>query len=246
MSSAFYLPPQFWGKRMELTGEQARHAHVLRLQAGDKAVLLDGEGRLGHCVIVNSQKKNIFLELEKEETASKPRSKVIMAIALGKAARRGFFLEKASELGCWAIWFWQAERSIGKISASVLESAKSKLIAGCKQSLNPWLPKLNSFENITEVAAAAVSCDWKYVPWEEENFSHMLLPDQIGKQGQTVYVIGPEGGITADEMSILKNGGFTPVSLGSRVLRCETAATLCLALHWWGSQLPPASNEACA
>lgn len=238
MSCAFYLAPQAWGEKMELCGEEARHAHALRLKAGDEALLLDGAGRIGHCRVESVKKRSVSLMLEKDDLYMAPQSRAIMAIALGKAVRRGFFMEKAAELGAWAIWFWQAERSQGKISGQVLEASRNRLIAGMKQSLNPWLPELAAFDDASSMAAAAAPCERKIVPWEEESSKNMLLPDQLGLPGRTVYAIGPEGGITTGEMDTLKNAGFMPASLGRRVLRCETAATLCLGLHWWASQLP--------
>ena len=69
----------------------------------------------------------------------------------------------------------------------------------------------------------------------------MLAPGMAGQSGLTVYVIGPEGGFSARELDTLRVSGFAAVSLGTRVLRCETAATLCLGIHWWASQLPKAS-----
>ena len=66
----------------------------------------------------------------------------------------------------------------------------------------------------------------------------MLTPALAGQPGLSVYVIGPEGGFSSRELDVLKHSGFIAVSLGNRVLRCETAATLCLGLHWWASQLP--------
>ncbi|MDR1659993.1 MAG: RsmE family RNA methyltransferase, partial [Desulfovibrio sp.] len=53
----------------------------------------------------------------------------------------------------------------------------------------------------------------------------------------SVYVIGPEGGFSQRELAVLHAAGFAPASLGKRVLRCETAAALCLGLHWWASHL---------
>ena len=66
----------------------------------------------------------------------------------------------------------------------------------------------------------------------------MLSPTMAGQRGLTVYVIGPEGGFSQRELTMLTQSGFCAVSLGTRVLRCETAATLCLGIHWWASQLP--------
>ena len=71
----------------------------------------------------------------------------------------------------------------------------------------------------------------------------MLTPDLAGRPGLSVYVIGPEGGFSARELDILHTAGFAAVSLGARVLRCETAATLCLGIHWWASQLPGRGAE---
>ena len=72
----------------------------------------------------------------------------------------------------------------------------------------------------------------------------MLTPEMAGQPGLTVYVLGPEGGFSQRELAALNNAKFTPVSLGARVLRCETAATLCLGIHWWASQLAGKADAA--
>ena len=64
----------------------------------------------------------------------------------------------------------------------------------------------------------------------------MLGIDAIGLPGTTIYVIGPEGGFSEREIALLNEAAYRPVSFGQRILRCETAATLCLGLHWWASQ----------
>lgn len=64
-----------------------------------------------------------------------------------------------------------------------------------------------------------------------------LTPDTLGQPGRTLCVVGPEGGFTAQEVEKLTRAGFLPATLGERVLRWETAAVLCLGLHWWKRQL---------
>jgi 16S rRNA (uracil1498-N3)-methyltransferase len=59
----------------------------------------------------------------------------------------------------------------------------------------------------------------------------MLSLDQLGRKGNTVFAIGPEGGFVPQEMGMLTEAGYAPVSLGDRPLRWETAAIMCLSLH---------------
>lgn len=235
---AFYLEPRKWAATLELDGQEAAHAHVLRLKKGDKILLLDGIGKSAICGIAEAGRKIFKLELESEDFAPEPESRAIIALALSKAVRRGFFMEKASELGAAAIWLWGAERSQGKLSPDLAEACRGQLIAGMKQCHNPWLPQIRVLQGVESVAGQAAGANWRIMPYEEQGGLPMLAPGQLGRPGSTVYVIGPEGGYTPAEVQCLRENGFFAVSLGKRVLRCETAASLCLGLHWWASQLP--------
>lgn len=237
MSGALYLPPEKWEFPAEIRGDELRHLAALRLKPGDSVRLLDGQGRIAACVIEALSRKRAVIQAENIEEFPEPEAKAVIAIAISKASRRGFFLEKAAELGAWEIWIWRAERSQGKISGDLLESCRAKLLAGCKQSENPWLPQVRGFNNAEETAKTGMECDWRFMPWENEQGLPMLEHQQLGKAGSTIFAIGPEGGITEEEAEIFTNAGFMSVSLGSRILRCETAATLCLGLQWWGAQL---------
>lgn len=239
---AFYLDPPKWASPLELDGQEAAHAHVLRLKKGDKILLLDGMGKSAICCIVEAGRKVFKLEPESEELVPEPESRAIIALALSKAARRGFFMEKASELGAAAIWLWRAERSQGKLSPDLAGACRGQLIAGMKQSHNPWLPQIHVLQGVESVAERAAGADWRILPYEDQGGLPMLAPGQLGRPGSTVYVIGPEGGYTPAEVQCLRENGFCAVSLGNRVLRCETAASLCLGLHWWASQLTAAEK----
>lgn len=238
MMPAFYMEPDKWGPALSLEDGEAAHAHVLRLREGSEVLLLDGRGKSARCVISRMGRKEISLLIREENFTPPPRARAIMALALSKATRRGFFMEKAAELGAWAVWLWQADRSQGKLSSGLAESCQGQLIAGLKQSRNPWLPNLALMASMEEVARQAAQADWRILPWELQDGSAMLEPSQLGREGTTIYVIGPEGGFSEHELDILRGAGFSFVSLGDRVLRCETAAALCLGLHWWASQLP--------
>ena len=241
----FYLPPEAWGHEVALEGQEAKHlGQVLRLGPGDEVGLLDGQGRTGRFVIRAAGKKNARLECLDESFTPRPVSLAVMALAFSKAVRRGFFMEKAVELGAHAVWLWQGDHSQGKLPAGARESCLGQMIAGAKQSGNPWLPEVRVLSSgADELAELSRTADQRFLPWEMQENVPMLTPDLAGRPGLSVYVIGPEGGFSARELDILHTAGFAAVSLGARVLRCETAATLCLGIHWWASQLPSRGAE---
>ncbi|MDR2851181.1 MAG: 16S rRNA (uracil(1498)-N(3))-methyltransferase [Desulfovibrio sp.] len=231
----FYLPPESWSSEIFLDKQEAKHlSRSLRLAPGQTVRLLDGAGRAGRFVILEIQKKTIRLERIEEQILQKPEARAVLAPAFSKAVRRGFFFEKAVELGCDAVWIWQGDHSQGKLPAALHATVRGQMIAGAKQCGNPWLPEVRVFPSgIIEVVAAADSVDYRILPWELQENVPMLALAQVGRPGVSLYVIGPEGGFSVRELALLS--GFTPVSLGARVLRCETAATLCLGIHWWAS-----------
>lgn len=212
---------------------------ALRLRAGEEVVLLDGQGRIGRCRIRQADKKQVLLVLLHEETVPRPTSLPVMALAFSKAVRRGFFAEKAAELGAHAVWLWQGDFSQGKLPPQAAETWRAQMIAGIKQSGNPWLPEVQVFTGgVDELIRQAAQADNRILPWELEETTSIISPSRLGLPGTTVYAIGPEGGFSPRELTALDAAGFARISLGARILRCETAATLCLGLHWWASQLP--------
>lgn len=242
---SFYLPPEAWGPECVLSGQEARHMiQALRVTPGEEVRLLDGAGREGVFVVDTVGKREAQLRCLSECTHPRPRSLPVVALAWSKAARRGFFMEKAVELGVHEIWLWQSEHSQGKVPADVKESWQGQMVAAIKQCGNPWLPAVHVLPGgVEELAQRASAAEHKLLPWEQQQGVPMLTPFLAGQPGTSVYTIGPEGGFSEREVACLRAQGFLPVSLGSRVLRCETAATLCLGLHWWASHLNPATGE---
>lgn len=238
----FYLPPEHWGHEVRLDGQEARHlSQVLRLRAGSEVGLLDGRGRLGRFVVLKAGKKTVDLECRSEEFLPQPEARAVVALAYSKAVRRGFFMEKAVELGASGVWLWQGDHSQGKLSAAAQEACQGQLVAGAKQCGNPWLPEVRVLDGgVDDLVSHAAEADYRILPWEAQDAVPMLSPALAGQSGLTIYVIGPEGGFSQRELTVLTQSGFCAVSLGARVLRCETAATLCLGIHWWASQLPKA------
>ena len=142
---AFYLPPDAWREPFILEGMDAHHlSHVLRMAVGERVLLLDGAGREGEFRIAEIQRRQVLLEKLSELTHPRPASGVILAAGWGKAARRGWILEKAVELEAAGLWFWQAERSQFPVPKDIRQQWQAQLIAGAKQCHNPWLPELRT------------------------------------------------------------------------------------------------------
>lgn len=233
----FYLEKDKWGKETWLEGSEAHHAaSVLRVAIGEKVKILDGQGAQGIYRVTALKQKKVFLAFEESELVPQPNARAVIALAFSKAVRRGFFFEKAAELGAEAVWVWQGDHSQGKLASSLADVLQKQMIAGIKQSGNPWLPSVQVLPGgIDELVAKASNADFRILPWEQENAVNMLSPQHMGQPGVTIYVIGPEGGFSERELETLVQNDFLKVSLGPRIFRCETAATLCLGLHWWAS-----------
>lgn len=234
---AFYFPGELEGL-IKLKDSESKHAHVLRVGQGERVQLFNGRGTVADCVIKSASPRELLVEVLHTSTHPHPPARAILALAASKAVRRGFFMEKAAELGAAEIWVWEAERSVGKLTACVIDSCKQQLIAGGKQSRNPWFPALCDCRNLDGLLkkGAEANPEGKLLPWEGIGVHALISLGQLGQPGTTVYVIGPEGGLAEKEVARLQEAGYQPVSLGERVLRCETAAVLCLGLHMWASQ----------
>ncbi len=244
MSHAFYLPFAQWPTKESLDTScvledaEARHIiQALRMKVGEEVYILDGQGRQGLCRITHMSKKDVTLQLIAEDFFARPLSLPIMALAWSKATRRGFFMEKAVELGVHEVWLWQGHHSQGKVPAQVKEHWQGQCIAAMKQCRNPWLPTVRVLQGgVKELVQASMDFPHKFLPWEVQKHIPMFTPAMAGQEGVSIYAIGPEGGFSSEEVQHFTQNGFQTVSLGNRILRCETASLLCLGIHWWASQ----------
>jgi len=108
-------------------------------------------------------------------------------------------------------------------------------VAGLKQCGNPYLPLVRVFAGGADELAIRAQDHPRILLHEPGEGCPMLGLAQVGRKGDTVYVIGPEGGFDPRERATLIRAGYAPASLGERPLRWETAATACLSLHWFCS-----------
>ena len=234
----FFLPAEEWHEPYQVSGAEARHlVTVLRLQTGEPVRLLDGEGREGIFTVTGIGKRQVTLAPQTMTTHERPFGRITLAVGYGRGIRRGWLLEKAVELEAAGVWFWQADRSQGKVPEESKETWFAQMTAGAKQCNNPWLPELATFPGgVDDLVRAGNGFDKKFVLWEGDTKGAALTMDDLAPASNALFVLGPEGGFTDREITRLAASAFTPVSLGNRVLRWETAAMLCLGLAWWARQ----------
>ncbi|MFP5258156.1 MAG: 16S rRNA (uracil(1498)-N(3))-methyltransferase [Acidobacteriota bacterium] len=230
---AFFIPPEAFATPFALTGGEANHcAKVLRKRSGDTVRAFDGQGRSGLFTIADVARSRVALDPIALEETPLPSRRLHLAAGFSRSARRDFFLEKAVELGACGIVFWQAERSQGRMPEAPKEAWTAGLIAAAKQCGAARLPSLSLAASAAALAADPAGHGFarRFLLWEDPAVARHLTPADLAEPGDTLCVVGPEGGLTEAEAQTFIAAGFVPVTLGERVLRWETAALAVLSL----------------
>jgi 16S rRNA (uracil1498-N3)-methyltransferase len=215
--------------------EFARHAKVLRLRPNDDLLLCDGKGREMQGKVVTLSADQLCVELTHEVTPIKAErgAQITLLQGIPKGDKMELILQKVTELGIARIVPVVMSRSVARYDKNPPRWEKI-LQEAARQSGRTTLPDL---EEVTPLAMA--------MRWVVPGFSFLL--DETGeglrlrqalpeKASEVVAVVGPEGGVTPEERRALLEAGFTPVYLGTRILRTETAAISIVALlqHYYG------------
>jgi 16S rRNA (uracil1498-N3)-methyltransferase len=215
-----------------LTGTEARHiTKVLRMGTGDRLILVDGQGNRFQACILSSGKGTARVRIEKTVPTPEP-SPVEMTIcqALIKSRPMDLVIQKCSELGVTCIIPFNSDRTIIKLDktrvASKTRHWKEIARSSTKQADRdkpPRVADITSFAHcLDEDGGEGIL---KVILWEEEgalDLKACLKSSTLVKKFRGI--VGPEGGFTHEEVRLAEAKGFTPVSLGRRILRAETAA----------------------
>lgn len=208
-----------------LSEEESKHAvRVLRLQAGAIVHLIDGRGGRYKTEIIDPHPKRTSLRvLEVEQEVGKSVYNLHIAVAPTKNIDRiEWFLEKATEIGIQEltpIICTRSERKEVKV-----ERLEKVAIAAMKQSLKAYLPKINPAVSFSEFLKGCVDSEDVH-----KGIAHCLEGDKryistYPKEGRYIFLIGPEGDFSDEEIKQAADQGFEPISLGNARLRTETAA----------------------
>ncbi|MBF0194560.1 MAG: 16S rRNA (uracil(1498)-N(3))-methyltransferase [Magnetococcales bacterium] len=216
-------------KPVELDAGQRRYlTRTLRLNAGDKLIIFNGEGDEGEWqaeLSQNTSQVNLlkFIPLKKESPL-----KITLIHGLAKGNITEMVIQKAVELGAVTMIPLVAKRSVRR---SIKDRKDNKLkrwqnivIEAVEQCGRVRIPKVHSPVNWQDLAEILPKEGPRYLFWEEEGVTAIKL-NELPHPGESVtLLIGPEGGLSVEEVAMAKEQlGFTVVGLGPRVLRVATA-----------------------
>lgn len=216
------------GTLVELTGPEGHHAAtVMRLQVGEQVQLSDTETTLVHGVVSAVGQGRLTVEVHQVINAPLPRPRLVLVQALSKDKRDVQAVESATELGVDAVQPWQAERSVVRWKAG-REAKKhaewvSTVTAAAKQTRRISLPSVRPLVNTTQYVAGLQQNTAVIVLHETQQQSLRNAVEQIGEVAELHLVVGPEGGITDQEIHQLTTAGAQVARLGANVLRSSTA-----------------------
>jgi len=219
--------PQLVEGTVKLSPEESHHAVVVRRRkAGDDVVLFDGAGGEAPGRVLRADRRAMTVNLERI-TRHPPDLKVnlTLAVALGKAQRQSYVIEKCTELGVVAIRPLSTDRSVAKPGPATLEKWKRRAVEAAKQSGRHWLPEIGAAATLTQVidqfdrfeSVAFADTSGARTGWDRVLAS-------AGEGRELLLLVGPEGGWSPDERMRLAGTEAVPVTLGPTVLRTETAA----------------------
>ena len=218
-----------------LGGDEGRHAaRVRRLTVGEDVLVADGLGGLLECVVTAVLGDGLQLTVRAVSTVPVPRPRLVVVQALPKGDRAELAVEVLTELGVDEIVPWAAARSItrwdGPRGAKALEKWRRTAREAAKQSRRPRLPIVHDLATTDAVAARLATSGLVsgFVLHEDADLplSSAPLPDA----DELVLVVGPEGGVSPEELSAFAAAGAVPVRLGAEVLRTSTAGAAGLAV----------------
>ncbi|WP_405644131.1 16S rRNA (uracil(1498)-N(3))-methyltransferase [Streptomyces sp. NBC_00019] len=222
------------GGRYVLEGPEGRHAvSVKRLQPGEEVVLTDGAGRYAVCDVIGTEGKDrliVHMTSVSEEPEEFPRVTVVQA--LPKGDRGELAVETMTETGVDAIVPWQAARCItqwkGDRGLKALTKWRSTAREAGKQSRRFRFPEVADLATSKQVAALLAKADFAAVL--HESGDEPLATVELPTEGDIVLVVGPEGGVSPEELALFEEAGAKPYVLGRTVLRTSTAGTAATAV----------------
>jgi 16S rRNA (uracil1498-N3)-methyltransferase len=213
------------GEDLELSGDEARHASVKRIRVGEQVALTDGAGTTAVCAVTETSRATVRLRVKEVATREPETPRVVVVQAIPKGDRGELAVEMLTEVGVDVIVPWAASRSVavwrGDKQAKALARWRATAREAAKQARRWWFPEVTEMVTTEQVVRLLGNASVPVVLHEAASGPLADLP--VPGRGEIVIVVGPEGGISDDELAAFATVGAEPVRLGSSVLRTSTA-----------------------
>lgn len=226
-----------------ITGNLFCHmTRVLRLKIGTRIILSDGLGRRHSGIIEAVGKENLLVRLQESslEPGRPTRPLITLYQGLPKGSKMEFILQKCTELGADSFVPYISERSVAKLpkdrEAERIERWRRIIREAARQSNRTSVPLLSPVKDFSELVGTADQAV-KLLLWEEETSNRLRsVLGSLPRPDSVALLVGPEGGLSREEAAAAEASGFIPVTLGTRILRTETAGIALLAVlqFYWG------------
>ena len=228
MTRFFVRPEEMQGNFLVLTGENAAHAKVLRLKAGEQVLICDGDGNECVCTVSDVSTNQISLVVNsRQASASEPKVQVSVYMAFSKGDKLEHVIQKATELGAYKIVAFPSSRCVsrpdGKSIAKKLERWQKIAASAAEQSGRGYIPQVLTVDSYKAALERAAQADLPILFYENERATTLRMALESGSYATVSLLTGPEGGLEEREVEMAKDAGLRICTLGSRILRCETA-----------------------
>lgn len=217
---------------VELTGDEAHHAvAVRRLRVGERVRLTDGAGQGAECVVVAVERRRLTAEVRHRRSEPSPNPRLVVVQGLLKSDGGERAVDLMAQVGVDAVVPWAAARSLvswrtepGDRSEKALQKWRSAAREASKQSGRLRFPSVETLHSTTEVAGLLSTVGAALVLHEaaETPLSDLTVPGD----GDLAMVVGPEGGLTDEEVRTFAAAGALAVRLGPSVLRASAAGAV--------------------
>ena len=228
MTRFFVEPEELAGEQVLLTGENFQHARVLRLKQEEKLLVCDGQGREALCAVQEVGTQEITLAvLERRESSAEARVRVSVYMAFPKADKLEHVIQKATELGAYEIVAFPSGRCVSrpdeKSLRKKLERWQKIAASAAEQSGRGRIPQVLTLGSYREALERAKDADKALLFYENEHAVTLRMALESGSYASVSLLTGPEGGLEEAEVEQARAAGLQVCTLGSRILRCETA-----------------------
>lgn len=253
MQQFFADPSMIREGRVCLEGPDVNHMkNVLRMKQGEDVRINDGCGRTWLCSIQSYEGKTAVLDILKELDAdTELPARIWLFQGLPKGDKMELIVQKAVELGAYAVVPFSAKRSVVRLDQKKAEKKRERWQAVAKgaaeQSGRGIIPEVHPLKSFNEALDMAADLDVTLIPYErEEGMDGMIRAVRKIRPGQSAGIfIGPEGGFEEEEVEQAKRAGAHAVTLGKRILRTETAGLTALSILMYHLESRAAGASEC-